>query len=153
MAAGMLLLGSVAWACTQRVGTVTVCRPPASTYVSGAQCGKITSTSQTGTPTAYKSGSQVSVKAVNLYAKRYQVTFRVPGSTASCFIPGFGVPILTSATPSLGDSAAAGGTSFMGPAFQAEFRTPAVTSTGQGKLCVMDVPDRVTGQTVNMTVI
>ena len=153
-AAALLLLGSVAWACTQRVGTLLVCRPPSSTYVSSAQCGKITSNAQTGAPSLYKSGSQVSVKAANFYNKPYQVTFRRPGSFASCFIPnGNDVTVMTSVSPALAGSAAAGGTSFQGPNFQAEFRTPAVASTGQARVCSQDVPDRVTGQIVNFTVI
>ena len=152
-AAAVLILGSAAWACTQRVGTLLVCRPPASTYVSAAQCGKITSTAQTGSPTAYKNGSQISVKATSFYNKPYQVTFRNPGSTASCFIPGTTVSVLTSVSPTLAGSAPAGQTSFQGPTFQAEFRTPAVTSTGQARVCSQDVPDRVTGQIINFTVI
>ena len=153
-AAAVLLLGSAAWACTQRVGTLLVCRPPASTYVSSAQCGKITSTAQTGTPSTYKSGSQISVKASSFYNKPYGVTFRRPGSGASCFIPTEGqVFVLTSVTPALAGSAPAGQTSFMGPSFQAEFRTPAVTATGPARVCSQDIPDRVTGQIINFTVI
>jgi hypothetical protein len=153
-AAAVLLLGSAAWACTQRVGTLTVCRPPASTYVSTAQCGKITSTAQTGTPTLYKGGSKISVKAASFYNKPYGVTFRRPGSGASCFIPTADqVFVLTSAAPSLAGSAPAGQTQFMGPSFQAEFQTPAVTSTGQARVCSQDIPDRVTGQVINFTVI
>jgi hypothetical protein len=153
-AAAVLILGSAAWACTQRVGTLLVCRPPASTYVSAAQCGKITSTAQTGSPSTYKNGSQISVKATSFYNKPYGVTFRRPGSGASCFIPTEGqVFLLTSASPTLAGSAPAGLTSFQGPSFQAEFRTPAVTSTGQARVCSQDVPDRVTGQIINFTVI
>ena len=153
-AAAVLLLGSAAWACTQRVGTLLVCRPPASTYVSSAQCGKITSTAQTGAPSVYKSGSKISVKATSFYNKPYQVTFRRPGSGASCFIPTADqVFVLTSVTPSLAGSAAGGLTSFQGPTFQAEFQTPAVASTGQARVCSQDVPDRVTGQIVNFAVI
>ena len=153
-AASVLILGSAAWACTQRVGTLLVCRPPASTYLSAAQCGKITSTAQTGSPSLYKGGSKISVKASSFYNKPYGVTFRRPGSGASCFIPTDGhVFVLTSATPSLAGSAPAGQTSFMGPSFQAEFQTPAVTSTGQARVCSQDIPDRVTGQIINFTVI
>ncbi len=153
-AAAVLLLGSAAWACTQRVGTLLVCRPPASTYVSAAQCGKITSTAQTGSPSTYKNGSQISVKASSFYNKPYGVTFRRPCSGASCFIPTPDqVFLLTSATPTLAGSAPAGLTSFQGPTFQAEFRTPAVTSTGQARVCSQDIPDRVTGQIINFTVI
>lgn len=153
VAAGVLILGSAAWACTQRVGTLLVCRPPASTYVSAAQCGKITSTAQTGSPSTYRSGSQISVKATSFYNKPYQVTFRNPGSGASCFIPSATVSVLTSVSPTLAGSAAAGLTSFQGPTFQAEFRTPALSSTGQARVCSQDVPDRVTGQIINFTVI
>ena len=153
-AAAVLILGSAAWACTQRVGTLLVCRPPASTYTSAAQCGKITSNAQTGAPSVHRSGSQISVKATSFYQKPYQVTFRVPGSNASCFIPtGTAVTVLTSVTPTLAGSAPANQTSFMGPSFQAEFRTPAVASTGQARVCSEDVPDRVTGQIVLFTVI
>lgn len=153
-AALLLLLGSAAYACTQRVGSLTVCRPPASTYVSANQCGKITSTTQTGSPSVYRSGSQISVKASNFYNKPYGVTFRRPGSGASCFIPTDGqVFLLTSTTPSLPGSAPAGQTSFMGPNFQAEFQTPAFATTGQARVCSQDVPDRVTGQVINLTVL
>jgi hypothetical protein len=152
-AAAVLILGSAAWACTQRVGTLLVCRPPASTYVNSAQCGKITSTAQTGSPSTYRAGSQISVKATSFYTKPYQVTFRVPGSGASCFIPSATVSVLTSVSPTLAGSARGGQTSFMGPSFQAEFRTPAVSSTGQARVCSQDVPDRVTGQIINFTVI
>lgn len=153
VAAGLLLFGSVAWACTQRVGTLLVCRPPASTYVSSAQCGKITSTVQTGSPTAYKAGSQFSVKGTNFYAKNYRVTFRNPGSTSSCHVPGGAVSVLTSVTPKIADSLPAGTTQLTGPSFQAEYKSPALATTGQAKVCVQDVPDRVTGQIINMSVI
>ena len=147
------VLGSVAWACTQRVGTMLVCRPPASTYVSGTRCGRVTSTTQTGSPTVYKAGSNFSVKATNFYAKRYQVTFRNAGSTASCHNVSSATQILTSVTPTLSGSAPAGQNSFVGPSFQAEFKSPAQTATGQAKVCTEDVPDVITGQVINLTVI
>jgi hypothetical protein len=141
--ATVLILGSAAWACTQRVGTMVVCRPPARNYVSSAQCGKVTSTTQTGAPTVYKAGSTISVTATNFYAKRYAITFRKPGSTASCHAPGPNTVVLPNAS-----------TTFMGPSFSATVTTPSTgTVTGQAKICTEDVPDVITGQIINMTVI
>lgn len=142
-AAAFLAMGSVAWACTQRVGTLLVCRPPASTYVSAAQCGKVTSSVQTGSPTVYRSGSTISVTATNFYAKRYAITFRKPGSTDSCHRPGPNTLQLPDAS-----------TLFLGPSFSTTVVTPSTgTATGQAKVCAEDIPDIITGQIINMTVI
>lgn len=150
-----MLFGSVAWACTQRVGTLLVCRPPASTYVSSGQCGKISGTStQTGGPTVFRAGgTRFSVKATNFYSKKYNVTFRNVGSTSNCHRAATGVTVLSSATPTIAGSAASGKVDFLGPSFQAEFLSPAQTTTGQAKVCVQDMPDVVTGQVINLTVI
>jgi hypothetical protein len=144
-AAALLLMGSAAWACTQRVGTMTVCRPPSSTYVA-AQCAKVTSVTQTGNPTVYSAGSQVSVQAKNFYAKRYQVTFRAPNSNSSCHNPSQpGVNAMADVNT--------GATTFLGPTFTVTANTPPQTSTGQAKICAEDVPDVITGQIINLTVI
>lgn len=155
VAVGVMLLTSAAWACTQRVGTLLVCRPPASSYVNGTQCGKVSGTTQTGSPSLFKAGSRISVKATNFYAKNYGVTFRSPQfPSTSCHRTATGVTVMTSATPTLAGSAAAGSTAFMGPSFQAEFITPNTgTFTGQAKVCAQDMPDVVTGQIINVTVI
>lgn len=151
--AAVVVMGSAAWACTQRVGTMISCRPPAATYVNGTQCGKVSGTTQTGSPSVVKAGSQFSIRAINFYSKPYSVTWRKVGSTASCHIPGTTVITLTSATPTIAGSAPAGRTSFLGPNFQAEFRSPTETATGQAKVCVQDVPDRVSAQIINYTVL
>ncbi len=143
--AAVLMLGSAAWACTQRVGTMTVCRPPASTYIA-RQCGKVTSVTQTGNPTIYSAGSMISVQAKNFYAKRYQVTFRAPNSNSSCHNPTQpGVSALADANT--------GATLFLGPTFTVTAKTPPQTSTGLAKICAEDVPDVITGQIVNLTVV
>lgn len=153
VAAAFVVLGSVAWACTQRVGTMISCRPPSATYVNGTQCGKITGTSQTGSPSVVKAGSQFSVRAINFYAKPYNVTWRKVGSTANCHTIQTGVTQLTSVAPVLTGSQPAGRTSFMGPNFQAEFKSPVETATGQAKVCVQDTPDRVSAQIINFAVL
>lgn len=156
VAAAVLIMGSAAWACTQRVGTMISCRPPAATYVNGTQCGKVSGTTQTGSPSVVRAGSQFSIRAINFYAKPYTVTWRKVGSTASCHIlttDGTTVRQLTSVAPVLSGSAPAGKTSFLGPNFQAEFLSPAETATGQAKVCVQDTPDRVSAQIVNYTVL
>jgi hypothetical protein len=140
-----LVLGSAAWACTQRVGTMTVCRPPSSTYVAN-QCAKVTSVTQTGNPSVYRAGSLISVQAKNFYAKRYQVTFRAPGSTSSCHDP-------TKAGVNALADVNSGATLFLGPTFTVTANTPPQTATGQAKICAEDVPDVITGQIINLTVI
>jgi hypothetical protein len=140
--ASVMILGSTAWACTQRVGTLVVCRPPASTYIA-SQCGKVTSMTQTGAPTVYATGSSISVRATNFYTKRYAITFRMPGSSASCHFVG-------PTTVRLPDAA----TTFLGPTFNAVVTTPPTgTTLGQAKVCAEDVPDVITGQVINLTVI
>ena len=153
VAAAFIVLGSVAWACTQRVGTMIGCRPPAATYVNGTQCGKITGTSQTGSPSVVKAGSQFSIRAINFYAKPYNATWRNVGSTASCHTISGTVQQLTSVTPVLSGSAPAGKTTFLGPNFQAEFKSPVQSGTGQAQICVQDTPDRVSAQQIKFAVL
>jgi hypothetical protein len=147
-AGGFLLFGSIAWACTQRVGTMLVCAPPSQTYVSSTQCGKVSGTTQTGKPKVLKAGgTKFSVKASNFYSKKYNVTFRNAGSTQSCHRD-------TSTTDAVTVlKSTSGATSFMGPNFYAEFNKYPVQSTiGEAKVCAQDMPDVVTGQVINVTV-
>lgn len=144
-AAGVMLLGAVAWACTQRVGTMLVCAPPSQTYVAG--CGKVTGTSQNGTPSFSMNGTRFSVKAVNFKSKNYRVTFRKVNSTQDCHRA-------NAANPDTVIMTATDGTSkFMGPNFYKKFDSPVQSATGLAKVCSQDVPDVVTGQVMDVAVI
>ena len=145
----MVMLAATAYACTQRVGTLLVCRPPASTYVSGSQCGQITGTTQTGSPTMTQAGARFSAKATNFQRTAYNVTWRKPGSGASCHTASADTIVLKSTKNK---------TSFLGPTFYAEFDPSAnpvlvSTTTGQAKVCTQDMPDIIVGQIINVTVI
>lgn len=147
--AAMVMLASAAFACTQRVGTLLVCRPPASSYVSPGQCGTITGTTQTGAPTMPFTGARFSAKATNFQKTVYNVTWRKPGSAASCH---------TASTDTTVLSDTKGNRSFMGPKFYAEFdpsNNPVLAAggTGQAKVCSQDMPDIIVGQIINITVI
>ncbi len=146
-AAGLLLFAAAAWACTQRVGTFTVCEPPSTTYVS-TQCAKITGTTQSGKAggaNGVSSGNTFSARAANFKSKLYQVTFRDAGSAADCHR-------INAATKALPDTAT-GATSFRGPSFYKTFVVPTQTTTGAARVCTQDVPDVVTGQVIDLTVI
>ena len=147
--AASLMLGAVAFACTQRVGTLLVCRPPAKTYVTSAQCGKITGTTQTGTPSMPQAGALFSAKASSFKSTIYNVTWRKPNSTASCHSASADTIVLKST---------GGKTTFKGPGFYAEFApadNPALVSStlGQAKVCSQDMPDIIVGQIINVAVI
>jgi len=153
-AAAVVLFASVAWACTQRVGTLVVCDGATLSYVYGPGCAKITGTSQAGAVgdgvNYPKLGDEIAVKAKNFKSKPYSVTFRQAGSTSDCHRPtvGSGTTLLT-ATAGTG-----GGTKFMGPIFKKHFVIPAVgNTTGAAKICAQDVPDVVTGQVIDFTLI
>lgn len=150
-AAALVLFASVAWACTQRVGTLQVCAG-SGVYVYGPGCAKITGTSQGGAVTPRTVGDAFSVKAKNFKTKPYSVTYRDPNFPSNdCHRPTLSNPgthLLT---------ATAGGTQFMGPIFKKTFILPAAAGTGSGtgpaKICAEDVPDVVTGQVIDFTVI
>lgn len=148
-AAASVLFGAVAFACTQRVGTLLVCRPPAKTFVNSTQCGKITGTTQTGTPSMPQAGALFSAKAADFKSTIYNVTWRKPNATDSCHSAGPNTVVLTST---------GGKSTFKGPSFYAEF-SPAnnpvlVSSTlGQAKVCSQDMPDIIVGQIINVAVI
>ncbi len=144
-AAGMMLLSAAAWACTQRVGTLLVCAPPSQTYVAG--CGKVTGTSQNGTPSFSVSGSKFSVKATNFKSKYYQVTFRPVNSTNDCHRSNANNPDTVILT------ALDGTRKFLGPNFFKKFKSPVQSATGLAKVCAQDVPDVVTGQVMDVAVI
>lgn len=148
-AAALVALGAAAFACTQRVGTFTVCEPPSTTYNS-AVCSKITGTTQSGKvggANGVSSGNTISARAVNFKVKLYQVSFRDAGSTADCHRP-----LTNAASHSLADIAT-GATKFQGPNFYKTFVIPTQTTTGGAKICTQDVPDVVTGQIIDVTVI
>lgn len=145
----VLMLGAAAFACTQRIGTFTVCKPPSTTYVA-ASCAKITGTTQTGKvggAGGVSSGSTISGSAVNFKAKLYQVTFRDAGSNADCHRP------LTNPTTHALADVATGAVKFQGPSFYKTFVVPTQTATGAARICTEDVPDVVTGQAIDVTVI
>ena len=148
-AAGLLTCAAAAWACTQRVGTFTVCEPPSTTYVS-TSCAKITGTTQSGKvggANGVSSGNTFSARAANFKSKLYQVTFRDAGSSADCHRP-----LTNAATHALAD-VATGATTFRGPSFYKTFVVPAQATTGAARVCAQDVPDVVTGQVIDLTVL
>lgn len=146
-AVALLSFEAAAWACTQRTGIFTVCEPPSTTYTS-ASCAKITGTTQSGKvggADGVSSGNLFSARAANFKYKAYSVTFRNAGSTADCHR-------VTANTTILAD-AESGATKFMGPSFYKTFVVPTQTTTGAARVCVQDVPDVVTGQVIDLTVI
>jgi hypothetical protein len=148
-AAALVLFAAAAFACTQRVGTFTVCEPPSTTYVA-ASCAKITGTTQSGKvggANGVSSGNTFSARAVNFKSKLYQVTFRDAGSNADCHRP------LTNATSHTLADIATGATKFAGPNFYKTFVVPTQTTTGAARVCTQDVPDVVTGQLIDLTVL
>ena len=149
ISAALLLFAAAAWACTQRVGTFTVCEPPSTTYVA-AQCAKITGTTQSGKAggaNGVSSGNIFSARATNFKAKLYQVSFRDAGSTQDCHRP-----LTNASTHALAD-VDTGATSFQGPSFYKKFVVPTQTATGAARVCTQDVPDVVTGQVIDLTVL
>ena len=150
-AVALLSFEAAAWACTQRVGTFTVCEPPSDIYVS-ANCAKITGTTQSGKvggANGVSSGNLFSARAVNFKTKLYSVTFRNAGSGADCHR----VNSTTAVLPEILPDGRTGATKFMGPSFFKNFRVPAQTTTGAARVCVQDVPDVVTGQVIDLTVL
>jgi hypothetical protein len=148
-AVALLSFEAAAWACTQRVGTFTVCEPPSTTYVS-TTCAKITGTTQSGRvggANGVSSGNTFSARAVNFKAKLYSVSFRDAGSTADCHRP------LTNPTSHLLKDVATQKDKFAGPSFYKTFVVPTQTATGSARVCVNDVPDVVTGQVIDLTVL
>lgn len=148
-AAGVMVLGAAAFACTQRVGTFTVCQPPSQTYVSST-CAKITGTTQSGKvggAGGVSSGETISARAASFKSKLYQVSFRDAGSTADCHRP------LTNSSSHILADIATGATKFQGPSFYKTFVVPTQTTTGAARICTQDVPDVVTGQVIDVTVI
>ncbi|MGH9178686.1 MAG: hypothetical protein ACRD0N_09060 [Acidimicrobiales bacterium] len=150
LGAGVLVLfAAAAFACTQRVGTFTVCEPPSTVY-SSATCAKVTGTTQSGKvggTNGVSSGNTFSGRATNFKSKLYQVTFRDAGSTQDCHRP-----LTNAATHSLADIAT-GATKFAGPNFYKTFVVPTQTTTGAARVCTQDVPDVVTGQVIDLTVL
>ena len=144
-AAGVMLLGAVAWACTQRVGSMLVCAPPSQTFVAG--CGKVTGTSQNGTPSFSMNGTKFSVKATNFKSKNYRVTFRLPNSGNDCHRPNTNNPDTIQLTATDGTA------KFMGPNFYRKFNSPVTASPGLAKVCTQDVPDVITGQVMDVAVV
>ena len=149
-AAALLTFEAAAWACTQRVGTFTVCEPPSTVYVA-TTCAKITGTTQSGKvggANGVSSGNTFSARAVNFRSKLYSVSFRDAGfPTQDCHRP------LTNPASHLLADTATGATKFAGPAFYKTFVVPTQTATGSARVCVNDVPDVVTGQVIDLTVI
>ncbi|MGH2705670.1 MAG: hypothetical protein ACRDJ4_11415 [Actinomycetota bacterium] len=146
--AAMLLFGAIAWACTQRVGTLLVCRPPAKKFVSSSQCGKVTGTTQKGSPSVTSgSGSQLfSAKASSFQSTVYTVNFLKPGASGTdCHRTTGGATKLTSTT---------GKSSFNGPGFYAEFDKSQLgaLSLGQAKICAQD-PQVIVGQVIVLSVV
>ena len=149
--AGLVMFAAVAFACTQRIGTFTICKPASKTYAAST-CTKITGTTQAGNlgitldnGDDSSTASVFSAKAINFKTKPYQVTFRLPNSTADCHRVNAGTVILT---------ATDGTNQFMGPKFFKRFVTPALGGAeGPARICTQDVPDVVTGQVLNVTVI
>ena len=153
-AVALLSFEAAAWACTQRIGTFTVCEPPSTTYVT-ATCAKVTGTTQSGKvggAGGIKSGEAFSARASSFKTKLYSVTFRRPNATnfGDCHRVG-GVGTSGEFTQVLPDST--GATKFMGPSFYKTFVVPTLTTTGAAKICVQDVPDVVSGQVIDVTVV
>ena len=148
-AAVALMIASVAYACILRTGTVLVCAPASKTYVNGTRCSKATGAGgQAGNARLSKLGSEISVKANNLYKKPYSIHFRVPGSTQDCTSHNG-----TTAQSLLGEDGSGKPNTVDGPRFYKKAKTPVVTTTGRAQICVVEQPDRTTAQTVNVTVI
>jgi hypothetical protein len=147
-AAGMVALGTVAWACTQRVGTFTICSPPSKTYVS-TRCTKVTGTTQAGNLNLGIDDTDpalFSARAANFKSKNYQVTFNKAGSTADCHRTNNLDTVILTATD--------GTSKFKGPSWYKTFNLPDQGSAlGKAKVCTQDVPDVVTGQVLSVTVI
>ncbi|MGH3369584.1 MAG: hypothetical protein ACRDPR_06255 [Nocardioidaceae bacterium] len=146
-AAGLVLFAAVAFACTQRVGTFTVCEPPSTVYNS-ASCAKITGTTQSGKVggvNGVSSGNTFSGRASSFKSKLYQVTFRNAGTTADCHRVNANTTILA--------DVATGATKFAGPSWYKTFVVPTQTATGSARICTQDVPDVVTGQIIDVTVL
>lgn len=147
VSAGLVVAAAAAFACTQRVGTFTVCEPPSTTYVAST-CAKISGTTQSGTvggTGGVSSGETFSARAANFKKKLYSVTFRNAGSTADCHRVNANTQIL--------NDVATGSNKFMGPSWYKTFLVPTQTTTGAAKICTEDVPDVVTGQVIDVTVI
>ena len=148
-AAVLVLFAAAAFACTQRVGTFTVCEPPSTIYNS-TSCAKITGTTQSGKVggvNGVSSGNAFSARAANFKSKLYQVTFRDAGSNQDCHRP-----LTNVSTHSLADIAT-GATKFAGPNWYKTFTVPTQTTTGAARVCTQDVPDVVTGQVIDLTVL
>ena len=145
----VLVMASVAYACILRTGTLMVCSPPSKSFTGGTQCSKaVGSGGQTGLARFSTAGSQISVKARNLADAPYGVFFRVPGSTASCTTYDGRNSISLLGVDEQGKPV-----TVPGPRFYVEVDTPPTTSTGRAQICVGQEPERVTAQTVNVTVI
>lgn len=150
--AGLVMFAAVAFACTQRIGTFNICKPASKTY-SASTCTKITGTTQSGNlgiqlddPSVNGgTATEFSAKAINFKTKPYQVTFRKPGSSADCHRTTSADTQILTATD--------GTTQFMGPKFFKKFVMPSVGTGGQARICTQDIPDVVTGQVLNVTVI
>lgn len=147
--AGVLVMASVAYACILRTGTLMVCSPPSKTFSDGTQCSKaVGSGGQTGLARFSTAGSAISVKARNMADAPYAVFFRVPGSTSSCTSYDGRNSISLLGVDSEGRPL-----TVEGPRFYVEVNTPPTTATGRAQICVGQEPERVTAQTVNVTVI
>ncbi|MGH9267955.1 MAG: hypothetical protein ACRD0D_07245 [Acidimicrobiales bacterium] len=150
----LAVLGAVALACTQRVGSLTVCRPPSLVF-QATSCGKVTGTTQTGNVSVASSGSVFSVDASLFKSTRYNVTWRNSNTQESCHRVSANTVVLTSVAPSFPNQAAAGRDSFLGPAFSANFASPGGQSLGaaSARVCAQDMPGVITGQVIAVSVI
>lgn len=142
-------MASIAYACILRTGTLMVCSPPSKTFTGGTQCSKaVGSGGQTGLARFSTAGSEISVKARNMAEAPYGVFFRVPGSSSSCTSHDERNSISL-----LGVDEEGRPLTVDGPRFYVEVTTPPTTTTGRAQICVGQEPERVTAQTVNVTVI
>lgn len=151
--AGVLVVASVAWACTLQIGTLTVCNPPSGVYVNGQCAQKTGSGGQVGLVKVPTSATKISVMGQNFNNAPYSVLLRVPGSTSSCHNHlGSGVVSLLGYTPSGTPNTVNGWTGNI-KVFAVTPDTPVMASTGPALLCVQDEPGRVTGNQVTVAVI
>lgn len=144
-----LALASIAYACILRTGKLLVCSPPSRTFSSSTQCSKAVGTGgQSGYARFDSSGSTISVKARNLGSMPYAVLFRIPGSTRGCTSHDE-----VSSLSLLGLNAENKPNTVNGPKFFLNDLATPSTSVGRAQVCVIDQPDRITSQTVNVAVL
>lgn len=153
LGAAVFAIGSVAWACTLQIGTLTVCNPPSAVYVNGQCAQKTGSGGQVGLVKINTASTKISVMGQNFNNAPYSVLLRQPGSTASCHNHlGTGVHSLLGYNPNGTPKTVPGWTGNL-KLFVVTPDTPTLGATGGALLCVQDEPGRVTGNQVTVAVI